>query len=254
MQSHQKSITTGGQILRQIRWILIKEFESLPGSSQSAISLGVIIFIAGLISVVLGLSPGTTYEQVSAILIRMFYILTMVSGVFLTMNTFVAEKRQGTLDLLYTLPVTDFELVTAKIVMNFIVVALLLFLLDVIYLVIIAETPLYQSFSAYIGFLLVAYYVVSLGVFASAVSESPFMSILISVGVILLIDIGGFYSGLFPSPAREIFSHFHAFNQFLPFSRGVIPLKGTVLFLSGGIFFHYLAVRSLSFRRFRGKG
>ncbi len=240
------------QSFDRIRWILQKEFVSFPGSASPALSLTVVVFLAGLVSVILGLSQGATYEQVTALMIRMFYILTLIASVFLTMNTFVAEKRQGTLDLLYTLPVTDFELVTGKILMNLSVVAGLLFLLDAIYLVGIAETPLYQATAAYIGLLFVAYYAVALGVFSSAVSESPFMALLVALAVIVAVDIGGFYSGLFPSPAREIFSHFHAFNQFLPFSRGVLPLKGTVLFLSGGILFHFLAIKALEFRRFRG--
>lgn len=240
------------QSFDRIRWILQKEFVSFPGSASPALSLTVVVFLAGLVSVILGLSQGATYEQVTALMIRMFYILTLIASVFLTMNTFVAEKRQGTLDLLYTLPVTDFELVTGKILMNLSVVAGLLFLLDAIYLVGIAETPLYQATAAYIGLLFVAYYAVALGVFASAVSESPFMALLVALAVIVAVDIGGFYSGLFPSPAREIFSHFHAFNQFLPFSRGVLPLKGTVLFLSDGILFHFLAIKALEFRRFRG--
>lgn len=248
----ESSMNRGRQSLLRIRWILLKEFASFPGSGSPAISLTVVVFLAGLVSVVLGLSQGATYEQVTALMIRMFYILTLVASVFLTMNTFVAEKRQGTLDLLYTLPVTDFDLVTGKILMNFSVVAGLLLLLDAIYIVGIAETPLYQAFAAFVGLLTVAYYAVALGVFASSVSESPFMALLIAVGVIIAVDIGGFYSGLFPSPAREIFSHFHAFNQFLPFARGVIPLKGTVLFLSGGVLFHFLAVKALEFRRFRG--
>ena len=248
----ESTMNRGRQSLLRIRWILLKEFASFPGSGSPAVSLTVAVFLAGLVSVLLALSQGATYERVTAFMLNYFYILTLVFSVFLTMNTFVAEKRQGTLDLLYTLPVTDFELVTGKILMNLVVLAALILLLDIIYVIGIAETPFYQAFAAYVGFLMAAYYAVALGVFASAVSESPLLALLISACVLAIVDFGGFFSGLFPSPAREIFSHFHAFNQFLPFARGVIPLKGTVLFLSGGVLFHFLAVKALEFRRFRG--
>lgn len=238
--------------LLRIRWILFKELASFPGSGYPALSLGLVVFLAGLVSVVLGLSQGATYEQVTGVLLHTFYILTLLAGVFLTMNNFVQEKRQGTLDLLYTLPVTDFELVTGKILMNLGVMATLLFLLEIVYVILIAETPLHQAASSYLGYLLVAYYAVAVGIFASTLTESTLVSLVVSSAVLITVDIGGFMAGLFPSPAKEIIAHFHALNQFLPFTRGLLPLKGVVFFLSAGALFHMLAVKSLEFRRFRG--
>lgn len=236
---------------RRIRWVFYKEYSSFPGSGYPSLSLGLVVFLAGLISVIL-VRQGATYEQVTGDLLYGFYILTLLAGVFLTMNSFIQEKKQGTLDLLYTLPVTDFELVTGKVLMNLTALAALLFLLEVVYVILIAETPLFQAVSSYLGFVLLAYYAVTLGIFASTLTESPLVSLIVSASVLIAVDVGGFMAGLFPSPAREILSYFHALNQFLPFTRGILPLKGSVFFLSAGALFHLLAVKSLEFRRFRG--
>ncbi|MBW7858541.1 MAG: hypothetical protein H3C43_09690 [Leptonema sp. (in: Bacteria)] len=235
--------------INRIGWIIGKEFASFL---QPAISLAGIIFLAGIPSVIIGLSQGATYEQATMSMIHIFYILMIIAGLLVTMNTFIAERRQGTLELLYTLPITDFELVSGKIAFNFLALLILACVLDLFYLVWLAETPWYQALAALIGFAFVAYYSVSLGVFASSLADSPFISILTGFSVVIVIDVGGFYSGLFASPSRDILSYFHAFNQFLPFARGVVPVKGLVFFGSLGLLFHFLAIKTLEFRRFRG--
>lgn len=235
--------------LNRIGWIIGKEFSSFR---QPAVSFAAIIFLASIPSVIIGLSQGTTYEQATISMIHIFYILTLVAGLLITVNTMIAERRQGTLELLYTLPITDFELVTGKVALNFVMLVVLMLVLNLFYLMWLAETTWYQSLAAFIGFVIVAYYSVSLGVFASALVDSPLIALLAGFTIIIVIDVGGFYSGLFASPTREILSYFHAFNHFLPFARGVVPVKGLVFFCSLGILFHFLAIKVMEFRRFRG--
>lgn len=232
-------------------FVFLKEINSFFGSSLPPITLGVVAFLCGLLDAVL-ISPGATYEDVTRILYYMFYIIIIVAGLFLSMGSFVNERKQGTLELLYTLPVSDVELVMGKFFMGVMLVGSAALSMVLIYIVLISEAPWYMAGSGFVGLLLVGLYAYSAGIFASTLSDSYLISLLVGALIIGIIDIGGFMAGLLPSPAKGIFSHLHGLNQFTPFSRGVIPLKGSVFFLSLTVFFLFLSVKVLESRRWRG--
>ena len=238
--------------LQRIYWVYLKELSSFFGSSLPPLSLGILVFAGGLLSGILASTGRATYEQVTAAIFYIFYILTLGAGIFLAMSAFVNERKQGTLELLYSLPISDLELVIGKFLLNFTILGLLLFFLDAVYIYWIAETPMYMTFSGLLGLLLVAMYATAVGIFASSFTDNHLISLLIASGILIFIDIGGYLAGLLPTPAREIFSYMHAFNQFNPFTRGILPLQGTLFFGGLAVLFLFFTVRVLESRRWRG--
>lgn len=238
--------------LANIRWIYIKEIRSFFGSSFPPVSIGIVAFLCGLVSVIIALSEGATYANVTRAIFYFFYIIIIIAAVFLSMSAFVNERKQGTLELLYTLPVSETEMVLGKFFSNFSILAILSFLMTAVYILGIAEAPFYVAFSGWLGLMIVGAYAISVGIFASSLSESHLISLLVSLLIIVLIDIGGFLSGLLPSPAREVFVHLHGLSHYTPFSRGTIPLRSIVFFLSFAAAFQFLTVRVLESRRWRG--
>jgi len=103
MKSENRTLSS----LSRIRWVFIKELKSFFGSNFPPISLGVIAFLCGFVSVLLPTTSGKTYEEVTRALFYLYYVFTLVDAILLSMGAFVQERRQGTLELLYTLPVTD---------------------------------------------------------------------------------------------------------------------------------------------------
>jgi ABC-2 type transport system permease protein len=237
---------------QRIYWVYLKELSSFFGSSLPPLSIGILAFCCGFVSVILASTDRATYEQVTLAIFWIFYILTLGAGVFLSMSAFVNERKQGTLELLYSLPISDLELVLGKFLLNFTVLGLLLFLMEGVYIFWIAEAPLYMAFTGLIGLWLVAMYASAVGIFASTFTDSHLISLLIATGIIVLIDVGGYMAGLLPSPAREIFSYMHAFVQFNSFTRGTIPLQGTLFFGGLTVLLLFFAVRVLESRRWRG--
>ena len=255
--STQSSVSTqtisATRAFRQARWIFLKEVTSFMGSNLPALSIGIVIFICGLLSVLLVMTPGSTYEDIARVLYHLFYIITILAALFLSMSAFVNERRQGTLELLYTLPVTDLELVLGKFLMGAFLMTALSTGITLVYVAGIAEGSWYVVVSGLVGLILTGMYAYSIGIFASSLSDSYLIALLSGGAILVLIDIGGFLAGLLPEPAKSILTYLHGLNHFLPFTRGVIPLQGVVFFVSLTVLFLLLPVKVLESRRWRGK-
>lgn len=229
-----------------------KELKILPVSTVPHITIGILSFSIGLISILLMLSRGLTYQNASYVLIHFFYILVLFSGMILSIPSIVYEKRYKMLDFLFLHSLNEFEFITAKIITYTILNWFILSLLFLLYTIFIVKTSYYIIFTSIIGFLLLSYYSSSIGIFASTITNSITTSFFVAGFILLLIDIGGYLSGLLPSPAKEILSYFHAINQFLPLSRGILSIKGIFFFFSLGLVFHYLSIMILQLYRFKG--
>ena len=237
--------------LKKAKYIFFKEFASFLGSNLPPVSIGIITLWCGVISAVLAGSPGAKTTDVSRALYWVIYMGFILCFSFLSMSAFVSEKRQGTMELLYTLPVSDAELVLGKFLFGAFAVAFMTVCVTLFYFIGIASTPWYLIVPGALGLFLSGLYVYSVGIFASSLTDNYLLSLLYTALIIILIEVGGFMTGLLPSPAKDILKHLHAFYQFLPFTRGVISLKGTVFFSSLCFFFLFLTVKVLGSRRWR---
>ncbi len=245
--------TSWREILPRIWWIFRKEQSSFIGSNFPPLSIGIVAFVCGMISVLPHKSENTL-SDITSILFHMFYIVILVSAVFLAMSSFVNERKQKTMELLYTLPVTDTQLVLGKFLMGVLLMGSITLGMTLVYLLWLAETPLYMALSGGMALFLVGLYAYSVGIFASSLSDSYLLSLLIGTLIIALIDIGGFLAGLLPSPAKEILAYFHGLNHFIPFTKGVISLKGITFFVSLTVLFLFSSVKVLESRRWKGSG
>lgn len=239
--------------LSRARWIFLKETTSFFGSNFAPLSLGLVAFMCGIGSALLSLSQGATYDGVTRFIFHYFYIIIIIAALLLSMSAFVSEKRQGTMELLYTLPISDVEMVVGKFLMGAVFLTLLSISMTLVYVVGIAEAPWYVAVSGALGLIFVGMYAYSVGLLASSLTDSYLVALLVALVIVLAIDIGGFMAGLLPSPAKEVFAHLHGLHQYNPFTRGRISLKSSMFFLSLCAFFLFLTVRVLESRRWRGR-
>ncbi len=238
--------------MKKAYWIFIKELNSFLGANLPPAVIGITALMSGLVSVLLALSEGATADDVTRAVFYYLYLIMLITGLLLSMTSFVNEKKQGTLELLYTLPVTDTELVLGKYMMGVLVTSLLALLLSLVYVLIIAGAPIPLFAAGLTGLILAGLYSFSIGLFASSVTESSLISLLLGLFLILAADIGGYMAGLLPGAAKDIFTHFHGLNHFIPFTRGAMTLRSTVFFTSMSALFLFLTVKVLESRRWRG--
>jgi ABC-2 type transport system permease protein len=239
--------------MKKAYWVFIKEWNSFLGANLPPVVIGIVALMSGLVSVLMALSEGATYDDVTRAIFYYFYILMILSGLLLSMSSFVNEKRQGTLELLYTLPVTDLSLVLGKFMMGIAIISGLASALSIVYILIISGAPLSVFFTGLVGLILVGLYAFSAGILSSALFSNNLSSLLFSILIVMVIDIGGYLAGLLPGAAREIFSHMHGLNHFLPFTRGVLTYRSTVFFISITALFLFFTVKVLESRRWRGQ-
>lgn len=153
----------------------------------------------------------------------------------ITMKLLAEERKVGTLELLLTKPVSDFQLVLGKYVAGLLMVISAL-LLTIPYYVTVSTLGNFDhgaTIAGYFGLILMSSAYVGIGLFASSISKNQIaafiIALLIGVCFHFLFDIlSHSNSGLM----AEIFETLSISNHFDSISRGVIDTKDLIYFLS----------------------
>src|SRR5438874_687988 len=157
---------------------------------------------------------------------------------FLTMRLVAEEKRQKTIELLYTTPITPFEIVLGKYLacLAILVLALALTL----------TYPLLVQFNAgdangvewrsvllgYAGLFLMGGAYMAIGLFISSLTESQVVAALITFVVLLMTWIIGWTAGEAEGWVRDFVTYLASVSHLDSFSKGTIDIKDIVYFLS----------------------
>lgn len=172
----------------------------------------------------------------------------------LTMSTFSSEKKGGTLELVFTLPVRDIELVFGKW-LGVSIMILILFIPLWVYPLISQLFGLPLSFmtytSGFLGLLLLAFFFASVGLFVSSLFESQTASAVMGVG--LLVILWTLESAqIFQIKLGGAFLAALSIQKYLqPFLRGIVSIENILFFVLATSFFLFLTFRSLEKRSFR---
>ncbi len=182
-----------------------------------------------------------------------FVFLFLIPAV--TMRMFSEEKRTGTMELLLTKPVTDWQLVFSKFFAGVVLVILAL-LPTLVYVFSIgrlgAEINNFDmggTIGSYIGLLLLGIVFVSIGLFASSLTDNPIVSFLIAMFLSGFLYIGfDFIHNLSLFGQFDLFIKMLGLNaHYISISRGVVDTRDIVYFLSVIILF--LLLTRLSIQR-----
>lgn len=171
-----------------------------------------------------------------------------------TMRLLSEEKKQRTYDLLLTSPITATDIAVGKFLGGFGAV----FVLILISFAYPAATALLTKFSwatllsAYLGIILVAGFYVAVGVFASSLTESAMLSVVLGILFNLTIwFLGVAQESVDASVWNSILSYLAIGQQFFNFLKGTIRLSSVVFFLSAISFFVFLSQRVVESARWR---
>ena len=172
-----------------------------------------------------------------------------------TMRVFAEERGRGTLELLLTAPVRDWEVTVAKWLAAFLFYVLLL-ATTLVYVAILrwyeVRLDLGLIGATYVGLLLVGGAAVAIGVLASSLTRNQIVAFFIAMVVLLVVWYAGYLIGFFIAPpANLFFEYVGGFNRFQSFMLGQAALRDVVYFLTviaGALF---LTTRVLASRRWR---
>jgi ABC-2 type transport system permease protein len=180
------------------------------------------------------------------------FIFTLLSPI-MTMRLLAEEQKLGTLELLMTSPVRDYEIVMGKFLAS--MASLISLLIPTVYLVVLlmwfATPDIGPILSGYLGIILFGMATLSVGLFASSLSGNQIVAAVVAMGILLLlsiIDLASTYvGGIFTELVLEISITAHLES----FARGVIDTHDFIFYIIFTTFMLFLTVKSLESRRWR---
>lgn len=153
----------------------------------------------------------------------------------LTMGLIAEENRSGTIELLLTKPVTDWQVVTGKFLSSLLLIIVALVLTIPYYITVANIGPIDHGsvISGYIGLILMSATYISIGVFASSISNNQIVSFLLALFIGMFFHIlFGVLSSNFTGIVGSVLDYLNLSTHFESISRGVIDSKDIVYFLS----------------------
>ncbi len=169
-----------------------------------------------------------------------------------TMKSWAEEKKSGTMEVLFTMPVKDRDLVLGKFLAGFLFVsiAILLTLIIPALVSITGTLDMGPVVTSYLGvFLLTAAYI-SIGNLVSSFTTNQVTAFLFTVVVMFVLMIIGtepVYS-IFPSFLADIVRNFSLSYHFQSIQRGVVDSRDIIYYVSIVFLFLFYNVRSIESR------
>ncbi|EPG65291.1 ABC transporter permease [Leptospira wolffii] len=242
-------------MFRNIKWIFLKEVRVFFGTYLAPLVLGGTAFLNSLFVLILNFNSGTNYTETTVVTFISFMSTILIAMLIVAMGTITEERNRGTLEFLFTAPISEMEIVVGKFLFGALVCLIVSLLVDglfPLFLFFFWKAPLYIVASGTIGVFLLGIFTFAVGLFGSSLGKNQMVSMLISIMILLTLWVIGFFSYLFDAATRKVLFHLHIFSHFIGFSKGVLPLSSIVFFISGTVFFLYLTVKVLESRRWRG--
>ena len=187
-----------------------------------------------------------------------FGFLLVLSIPAITMRLLADEARMGTLELLLTAPVTDFELVAGKWLGGFLfiltIVAFTLVYPLILHFVLVSPGIDQQLvISSYLGVILLAASFLALGVGISAVFTNQVAAFFVTLSTfVLLWWLIGFPAQLLQGTASEVFRYLSMQSHFYDaFNRGSVYLTDIIYFVSLIALGLFIGTTAIESRRWR---
>jgi len=153
----------------------------------------------------------------------------------LTMRSIAGELKSGTLELLLTKPVSDWQVILGKFLSTHILISITLSPTIVYYLSLwsIGQVDHAAIWSGYLGLLLMSGVYISIGLFTSSITNNSIIAYLLAlfIGIFFHYFFEMFSKGLI-GVSGTIFSYLSLSTHYESISRGVIDSKDMIYFLS----------------------
>jgi ABC-2 type transport system permease protein len=184
--------------------------------------------------------------------LRQLFILTLP---FITMRSFAEERRLGTVELLYTYPLRDGEILGGKFIAATAILFMMLGLTLIypLFLYNVHHFPMFPLIAGYLGLVLLGTAFISFGLFISSLCESQVVAGIATITLLLFLWILNWNEAGFENSWLGVIRAMSLFDQFGGFAKGVIDLDHLTYFVFFVIFFMFLTLRSMEARKWTGR-
>lgn len=222
-----------------VRAIAKRELGAYFSSPVAYVFIVIFLLLAGFFT----FNVGQFFQIGEASLTPFFYwhpwlYLFLVPAV--GMRLWSEERRQGTMELLLTMPITTWQAILGKFLASwaFLAIALLLTFPIIITVNYLGDPDNGIVFAGYVGSLLLAGAYLAISSMTSAMTRNQVVSFIVSVVICLFLIIAGYgpvtdLLTSWGSPALvDAIASFSVITHFDPFQKGLIDVRDIIFFLS----------------------
>lgn len=221
--------------MKQIWTIAKRELGSFFDSLMAYIMMAAFLGFSGFFTWIFG-SDVFFIKQAS--LVAFFGIAYWTLFFFIpaiTMRLFAEENRAGTIELLLTRPVTDWQVIFGKFTATLLLIVIALGLTLPYYITISTLGPVDHGavWSGYFGLILISCAYIAIGLFASSLSNNQIVAYLVAlvIGIFFHIIFDLLASGM-SGAMGEVISFLSISRHFESIARGVIDSRDLIYLLS----------------------
>jgi len=255
--------------MRNVLAIAHKELRAYFASPIAYIVIGFFALLYGIFFVSImqyfvdasmkaGLMAGAQAPNVNQQMIRPLLQNVTVVVLFLlpmiTMRTYAEEKRSGTIELLLTSPITDFEIVIGKFLgamaLYGAMLAVTLFHFGVLFLY--GRPEWKPILTSYLGLVLFGGCFVSVGLFISSLSKNQIVAGAVTFSVFLVLWVITWLGNFAGPTGAKLTTYLSIVDHFDDFTKGVIDTSHLIYYVSFITFGLFLTAKSVDSERWRG--
>ncbi|KPK96322.1 hypothetical protein AMJ80_00590 [bacterium SM23_31] len=198
--------------------------------------------------------PVNVNESVISPVFRSISFISLLLLAMITMRLFAEEKKMMTIELLFTSPVTTFQMIMGKYLAGLALYVIMLIPTSVycIILFIFGEPEILPIFTGYLGLLLIGAVLISIGLLVSSFTENQLIAVALSLSIFLLLWMIDWPADIIGQPAiSSLLTYISLPSHFYDFTNGVLDSKHILYYLSIIVLSFYLTQRSLESMRWR---
>jgi ABC-2 type transport system permease protein len=193
-------------------------------------------------------------QQLIRPLIQNVTVLILFVMPSVTMRTYSEEKRSGTIELLLTSPLTDFEIIMGKFLgaMTLYAVMLAVTLIHIGVLFVYGSPEWKPIVTAYLGLFLLGGCFISVGLFISSLTKNQIVAGMVTFGVFLMLWVIT-WIGSFSGPTIDKLTQYLSIIDHLDdFGKGVVDTTHLIYYVSFITFGLFLTAKAVDSERWRG--
>jgi ABC-2 type transport system permease protein len=171
----------------------------------------------------------------------------------ITMRLLADEKSSGTLELLITMPVRDWEVVVGKFLAAMALLCTAIGLTMVFAITVKSLGPLDRgpAIGGYLGLVLMGGAYVSIGVMASALTRNSIVSFIVAFAISFALYLLGRLTQFLPQSLQKLVAFLSIDGHFENIGRGVVDSRDVIYYLSVMTVCLLIATLSLESRRWK---
>ena len=183
-----------------------------------------------------------------------FRLVTLLVLPLVTMRLFAEERKLGTIELLWTLPVKDYQVILGKFLAawTFLLVLLALAVLPFAVLYVFYPFDPGPPIAGAVGLLLLGTAFIACGIAASTITENQVVAGMVTYGVLVFFWFMTWNEAVGNEQLIRVLLLVSLFDHFYNFAIGTIQTVDVAYFAIFAALFLFAALRSLQSRSWRG--